>query len=147
MALAEIFYILTIFFPLAYFYSDTHTYRLYVYEIRNMVPDGEDIFSMFATVPLILLLGASIFLTVWSVINYKKRLFQVKINKINILFTIFLIGGIFFFYPGLIEREVGTGADFTTGVYFPLVSLLLLIIANRFIMKDEKLIRSMDRLR
>lgn len=147
MAVAEIFFILTAFFPLAYFYSDTSTYRLYLYEIRNMVPVTGNLFSRYATLPLILLCAAGVFLTVWAMVNYRNRLFQVKINKINILFTIFLVGGIFFFYPAFIEREINTSAEFTTGAYFPLLSLLLLILANRFIMKDEKLVRSMDRLR
>jgi len=151
LAVAEMLFLLTVFFPLALFYSDNieynYTYRLYIYGIRNMVPGTENLFSSFATIPLILLLAASLFFTVWSIANYKNRLFQIKINKINLLTTIFLIVGIFFYYPGLIERTIHVPSEFGTVAYLPLASLLLIIVANRFIQKDEKLVRSADRLR
>jgi len=48
-----------------------------------------------------------------------------------------------------LESLTMTDADYIRepGIYLPIVSVVFLVLANRFIMKDEKLIRSADRLR
>jgi hypothetical protein len=71
---------------------------------------------------------------------------QIKLNKFSILLNVFLIAGVFLNYPKLFA-EVPIDIGLETGAYFPLVSLVLIVVANRFILKDEKLVRSMDRLR
>ena len=85
-------------------------------------------------------------LIVYSIFRYKQRLHQLKLVKITIFLNIILVTGIFLNYPKLFtsaqhSMEIGTGA------YFPLISLIMLVIANRYILKDEKLVRSADRLR
>ena len=63
--------------------------------------------------------------------------------------NVMLIGLIFFVFSPLIGRTLNATVDYSAdaGIYFPLVALLMLILANRSIMKDEKLVRSADRLR
>jgi hypothetical protein len=38
-------------------------------------------------------------------------------------------------------------SEFEIGAYIPIINLLFLFLANRSILKDEKLVRSVDRLR
>jgi len=56
---------------------------------------------------------------------------------------------IFFYYVPELEAITETNADYISepGIYLSIVSVIFLILANRFIRKDEKLIRSADRLR
>ena len=56
---------------------------------------------------------------------------------------------VFFYYIPTIEKEIVLQADYVSakGMFFPLASLIFIILAQRGIIKDEKLIRSMDRIR
>ncbi len=85
-------------------------------------------------------------LIVYSISRYKQRLHQLKLVKICIFLNIILVAGDIpelskAIYRAQIRMEIGSGA------YFPLISLVLLVVANRYILKDEKLVRSADRLR
>ena len=84
-----------------------------------------------------------------SIFLYKDRITQMKIVRIAILLQIILIALIFFVYAKIIETNLAASPDYLdeTGIYFTLISLVFLILANRSIMKDEKLVRSADRLR
>ncbi|MCD4746254.1 MAG: DUF4293 domain-containing protein [Bacteroidales bacterium] len=139
--------IVMFFFSIASFYSDFYCFKLYVIKLKNMVPDSEIIFSSFFTIPLIIVVLLIAVLAMITIFLYKNRQLQIKINKLNILINIILIVGIFFGYPEIIERKIETGPSFEIGAYFPLISLVFLVLANRSIIKDEKLIKSADRLR
>lgn len=137
------------FFPLAGIYSPIHTYQFYVYELRNMVPGENSMFSFMTTLPLLLsnILVATLSLT--AVFLYKNRATQAKIVRFAIFIDVILIALIFFIYANIIEKNLGASPDYLdeAGIYFPLIALIFLILANRFIVKDERLVRSADRLR
>jgi len=137
------------FYPLAGIYSSLSTYKFYVYGLKNMVPGEASLFSFMTTFPLLLLnilIGA---LSMICIFLYKNRILQAKLGRLAILLDIVLIALVFFVYASIIERNLLASPDYLdeAGIYFPLISLIFLILANRFIMKDEKLIRSVDRLR
>jgi hypothetical protein len=137
------------FFPLAGIYSNTTAYKFFVYGLINMVPGEVSVFSFMTTFPLLLLnilVGA---FSLVSIFLYKKRVLQAKIVRIAILSVIILIALVFFVYAKIIETNLMASPDYIdeSGIYFPLISLVFLILANRSIMKDEKLVRSADRLR
>ena len=137
------------FFPLAGIYSNTAAYKFYIYELKNMVPGEASLFSFMTTFPLLLLnilVGA---FSIAAVFLYKNRVLQAKIVRVAILSDIILIALVFFVYAKIIETKLLASPDYLdeTGIYFPLISLIFLILANRSIMKDEKLVRSVDRLR
>lgn len=137
------------FFPMAGIYSNTAAYKFYVYELKNMVPGEVSIFSFMTTFPLLLIniLVAAISLS--CIFLYKNRVLQAKLVRFAILAEIILIVLIFFVYAQIIEKNLLASPDYLeeAGIYFPLISLVFLILANRSIMKDEKLVRSVDRLR
>jgi len=137
------------FFPLAGIYSDTATYKFYVYELKNMVPGEVSLFSFMTTFPLLLLNILVAALSIGSIFLYKNRISQAKIVRLAILLDIVLIALIFFVYAKIVETNLLASPDYLdeAGIYFPLISLIFLILANRSILKDEKLVRSIDRLR
>ncbi|MBN3036622.1 MAG: DUF4293 domain-containing protein [Bacteroidales bacterium] len=140
--------IMIFFFPIASFLSELHYFKLYIYELRNMVPsDTTVIFRSWIAWPILLVTVISMILIVVTILNSRKRLSQLKVNKINILLVVFLVAGIFFGYPELIGKEIQAEPVFGAGAWFPLIVLVSLVLANRFILKDERLVRSVDRLR
>jgi hypothetical protein len=72
-----------------------------------------------------------------------------RLLRIAFLFMLIFIALIFFYYVPAIEKQLSTIADYKTevGIYLPFIALILIIGADRYIQKDEKLIRSADRLR
>jgi hypothetical protein len=137
------------FFPIAGIYSTTATYKFYVYGFKNMVPGEASIFTFMTTLPLLLLNILVAVLALVCIFLYKNRISQAKVVRMAILLNIILIALVFFVYAGIIEKNLATSPDYLeeAGIYFPLISLIFMILANRSIMKDEKLVRSVDRLR
>jgi hypothetical protein len=84
-----------------------------------------------------------------TIFYYKRRMLQVRLIRFVFLVEIIFIALIFFYYIPTIEETLNATADYMgiVGIYLPLGSLLLLILANRFIMRDEKLVRAANRLR
>jgi hypothetical protein len=80
-----------------------------------------------------------------SMFLYKKRILQMRFNIFNSILLVALQGFIVYY---LIK---GTGKDtgfvFTVQSIFPVISLILSILAIRNIIKDELLIKSLNRLR
>ena len=72
-----------------------------------------------------------------------------RLVRIGIFLEIIFIGLIFFVYANIIDKNFSVKPDYLGeyGIYFPLATLVFLILANQFIGKDEKLVRSIDRLR
>jgi hypothetical protein len=137
------------FFPFAGVYSDIHTYKLWIYDFKNMVPGEEPAFSFTTVLPLLLLNIITVAMALVSVFLYKNRMSQLRFVRIGIFTDIVLIGLIFFVYARIVENKLGATPDYLgeAGIYFPLITLIFLILANRFILKDERLVRSVDRLR
>ena len=137
------------FFPLAGIYSPTVAYKFYIYELKNMVPGEPSLFSFMTTFPLLLLNILVAAITAGSIFLYKNRVKQMKFVRLAILLEIVLIALVFFIYAKIIETNLMASPDYLdeAGIYFPLISLIFLILANRSIIKDEKLVRSIDRLR
>lgn len=88
---------------------------------------------------------ASALLSLLSIFLYKNRKLQINLNWLNILLNILLIGYLVYVLlnlsGGLSNPEKGIG---TLGAF---ISIGLLLIANRYIKKDEELVKSIDRFR
>jgi peptidoglycan/LPS O-acetylase OafA/YrhL len=97
---------------------------------------------------LIALAGFAILMALISIFLYKNRSLQVKIGWLLIVLGLLIpiVAYLLFInYSGLMSEDL----QYTdrVGMYLPLAAILFAIIANRYIRKDEKLVRSMDRLR
>ncbi|MFT4741547.1 MAG: hypothetical protein ACJAT1_000523 [Marivirga sp.] len=87
-------------------------------------------------------------LALFSIGFYKKRIRQMLFSSINT----FLIGGTLVlsaWWASSAETTVLTneGGGYQFGLFLPALALFFNVLALRFIRKDERLVRSMDRLR
>jgi len=148
LVLAVISGALIFYFPIADYYHELYgNYKLYVTGLQCMDPDPKISTSIWFTAPLYLITGASVLLGVITVFLYKNRITQLRLVAFNILLNIVLVVLLFIFYSGKIEELTQITPSYQIGVFLPLVSLVFLIVANRFIRKDVALIKSTDRLR
>jgi len=83
-----------------------------------------------------------------EIFKYKNRLTQIKLGALNsLLMSAFL--GIALYLTFQSEKIVAPGnqGDYELGLFLPCIALILNVLANRFIRKDERLVRSVDRIR
>ena len=136
-------------FPLAQFFAENGAYVFSVTGLKNMVPGEPPAFNVMLFLPLVIFTAGIALLDLFTIFQYKKRGFQVKLTNIAVLATIALIMGIFFLYIPMIEKKINIIPDYRKafGIYLPLVALVFQVMANRAIKRDDKLVRSADRLR
>jgi len=93
-----------------------------------------------------ILLGLSTMLTIVSIMSYKKRQNQFVMGRLNIILNLILLG--LFVYRSLnLSGETATVSEKGIGMFLPIVAIVLLVLANKAIKKDEDLVKSVDRLR
>ncbi len=143
--LASVAMALMFFFPLANFFSENYSIQLWVTGIIKHTEFSDNV--NISPLPLLIIVPFVALLSFATIFLYKKRKIQLKLIKFNLLLNIILIALYFFYYINSIEEITFANADYLTGSFFPLISLLFFILAFRAIRKDEKLVRSADRLR
>ncbi len=94
-----------------------------------------------------LLAIASATLAFIEITKFKNRLTQMKIGALNSLFLAATIGSSFYFATQLMKGLANGGGQYGLGMWLPGVAVLCNLLANRFIRKDEKLVRDSDRIR
>ena len=107
--------------------------------------DGKDFYFMqnqFFTV----LLGLSTTLSIISIISFKKRQNQFVMGRLNMILNLILLG-LFVYYSLNVSGEAATVSEKGIGMFLPIVTIVLLVLANKAIKKDEDLVKSVDRLR
>lgn len=96
--------------------------------------------------PVYAFLGALVGgILVANVFNYKKRKLQVVINRIALVMVLGTAGFMVWEYVSLIASQLALSPSF--GLVLPLVVIVLIVLANRGITKDEERVRSADRFR
>ncbi len=142
-------------FPLWEKDNDTHSKKisLDVYYLRNYVSESTEIVSweeeQIQPVYYIAgIAGLAALLALYSLFRYDNRKLQMKLGALNaLLIMIDVVLVVYLIYTG--EKEMGQSSKgaFHVGFYLPLAALIFNSLANRFIRKDEKLVRSVDRIR
>ncbi len=89
-------------------------------------------------------LGSAI-LSLISIFNYKNRKFQFVLGRLNIILNFILLG--IFVYLLLMPPGESHISEKGVGIFIPILSIVLLVLANKAIKKDEDLVKSVDRLR
>jgi len=94
----------------------------------------------------VILFGLSTTLSLLSIISYKKRQNQFVLGRLNIILNLILLG--LFVYRSLnLSGETPAVSEKGIGMFLPIVAIVLLVLANKAIRKDEDLVKSADRLR
>jgi hypothetical protein len=95
-----------------------------------------------STIPLMIAVVLLAIAALVTIFLYKKRLLQIKITAIVLLAHMGLVVALF--YSG---GKIGVNPAYDAGMYIALIPLVFLVLANRAIRRDEKMVRSTDRLR
>jgi Domain of unknown function (DUF4293) len=94
----------------------------------------------------VILFGLSTTLSLLGILSYTKRQNQFVIGRLNMILNLILLG--LFVYRSLnISGETPAVSEKGIGMFLPIVAIVLLVLANKAIKKDEDLVKSVDRLR
>jgi hypothetical protein len=106
--------------------------------------EGKFVFAADNILFLSLFLGSTL-LSLVSIFMYTNRKLQFVLGRLNIILNFFLLG--FFVYQSLKVSGETAVSEKGIGMLLPIVSIVLLALANKAIKKDEDLVKSVDRLR
>ena len=106
--------------------------------------DGVDVYAFNEVLSLSLFISSAL-LSLISIFMFKKRKFQFVLGRLNIILNFFLLG--FFVYQSLRISGETAVSEKGIGMLLPIISIVLLALANKAIKKDEDLVKSVDRLR
>ncbi len=161
LLLAGMLMMVTFFVPLASFIGESNSYVLYIYQVVSMVPGMETGLSPYFILPLLTIVSLLVLFSFVTIFLYKKRRSQLLLVRFMLLLVLVYFGLYFFHYMDVLENMSGGYASYEYGIsipgsliqiptvvfIIPLVTALLLFMASRGILNDEKLVNSMDRLR
>jgi len=106
--------------------------------------DGRWVYAQHDMVILSLFLGSAL-LSLVTIFRYKNRKAQFMLGRLNIILNFFLLG--FFVYRSLNVSGETVVSEKGIGMFLPIFSIVVLVLANKAIKKDEDLVKSVDRLR
>ncbi|MDD4215531.1 MAG: DUF4293 domain-containing protein [Bacteroidales bacterium] len=151
LLLAVAAYVLLFFFPFAEYRTDD---MVYTFSLLGITGGNSN-----STIPLMIavcVLAITCFVTIFL---YKKRLIQIKITAITLLAHIGFIAALFYSAETVIAHSISKTMtetlsatteiipEYKAGMYIALLPVVFLVLAHRFIRKDEKMVRAADRLR
>jgi len=100
--------------------------------------------------PYILAIGSVlvIIVTIYSIFQYKNRLTQIKLGALIALLVMITVGfSVYILLKNEMNFNEGMKGNYKIGFFIPLAALIFNSLANRFIRRDEKLVKSVDRIR
>jgi len=130
-------------------YSDGKYYSLDAINVTHH--DEHNISEMMKTWPVTILSVIVQLLSIVCIFKYQHRPMQLKLCKINALLLLVLIVAVFFYsekgQSTLDDMGIESVVQYKFGTYLPIIAVVLTHLANLAILKDEKLVRSADRIR
>lgn len=125
-------------------------FRGYEIILRNQINQYTTFYSLTTSLLAYLIIPS----TLWNIFLFKNRKLQIKLNLFNILLcivqTIIIItsltsGELLSEFQS--QNKIIYDSNLSAGCLLPLITIAFLLLANKYIKKDEELIRSADRLR
>ena len=113
------------------------TTKTHLLNRENLIFDQHIVISALFLV-LIILATITIFL-------FKKRKLQFVLGRLQIILNFILLGVFVYGLTSLSGEHQVSKKDIE--VFFPLISIVLIVLANKAIKRDEDLVKSVDRLR
>jgi hypothetical protein len=142
MLLSSIIMVVCICSPVGRFLADGRPVAV-MFNLWLLMPQGA---HMFAPWPLFAILLLSITTNIFTAFLYKKRMLQVRL----LIFSCLLIVGYALAFVALfftLQNRLNADCQISWPLSLPIVSLILNVLSIKFILKDEHLVRSLDRLR
>jgi len=119
------------------FWADSNDKLVY---LNSMLQTGEVFFMI---IPVIFMVSA--LMAVLTLISFKNRTKQIIYNRVNIVINFLLLGIVVYHQLNLPGETMVSEKGI--GVFIPLLVIVFLALANKAIIKDDKLVKSVDRLR
>ncbi len=94
-------------------------------------------------IPILFLVSA--ILSFVAIFIFKNRKLQFVIGRVTILVNLILLG--LLIYVSLTLPGEASVSEKGIGMFIPILAILLVVLANKAIKKDEDLVKSVDRLR
>jgi hypothetical protein len=123
---------------------------IFVFNLWNTIKEKifvVDLFSReaitFKVIPFMFI--ASSILSLIAIFLFNNRKLQFVIGRIIILINLFLLG--LLVYLSLTLSGETSVSEKGIGMFLPILVILLIVLANKAIKKDENLVKSVDRLR
>jgi glucan phosphoethanolaminetransferase (alkaline phosphatase superfamily) len=134
-----------IFFPIWEVKTETTRLTLYPLYYRAQLGDAiSEIYFPYCVTAILALAAATIALI--EIQKFENRLLQMKLGALNSLFISGCgFAAVFFFIK--LQKAAQAQGNLGLALYLPFAALLLNSVANRFIRKDEKLVKDSERLR
>ena len=148
LAVAGIAIALAFFFPVITFINEAQGgVEVYLKGIRDNSAPALGL-SNTMLLPLQIMAALTAILAFSAIFLYRNRRSQMKFVRLGIVLLLVIIALIFFYYANVMSKITSTTPEFNhAGTYLLLVSLVMFVLANRGIMKDERLVKAADRLR
>lgn len=142
-----VFAILFAVLPIAYFPAELADIPLRLSNFYLFFNTMQDLTGEWMGIAIFVFLILALLITVYTTFQYKNRLHQIKMGKLNIFVHIAMILVTFFFLDNIRNQVNDAGFSYGAGIFFPIISLILILLANKAIRRDEELVRSADRIR
>ena len=97
----------------------------------------------FKLIPVMFIISA--IMSLITIFLFKKRQLQFVLGRVIILINLFLLG--LLIYLSLTLSGETSVSEKGIGMFLPILAILLVVLANKAIKKDEDLVKSADRLR
>ncbi len=118
------------------------------YHLNKMDSDKWDLVVNQQVFYLIGLSAIVCLIALYAIFQFNNRILQIKLGAINaFLMMAYIATATYFIYQGENKMELEIRGIFKPGYFIPLGGMMLNSMANRFIKKDENLVRSVDRIR
>jgi len=136
----------TLFFPIWVHETIGQSHKLFAFHYSITGQSGEMITSEYLPYCLTAILAiAAITISIIEITRYRDRVLQMKLGALNSLILAGAIAAAFIFSNQLTKEF--QGGQFGLGLWLPGIAVLGNLLANRFIRRDEKLVRDSNRLR
>ena len=138
--------IAAILFPIWVHEAIGQTHKLFAFHYSITGQSGEMITTRYFPYSVTAILAiASITISVIEIGKFKDRVLQMKLGALN---SLLLAGTILsaFIFSNQLTKEF-EGGKLGLGLWLPGIAVLCNLLANRFIRRDEKLVRDSNRLR
>jgi hypothetical protein len=123
---------------------------IFVFNLWNTIKEKIFVVDLFSKegitlklIPFMFIISA--ILSIATIFLYQNRKLQFVIGRIIILINLFLLGLLIYLSLNL-SGETAV-SEKGIGMFLPILAILLVVLANKAIKKDEDLVKSVDRLR
>jgi hypothetical protein len=107
---------------------------------------GTNNFYFMSNIVYAIFFGLSTTLALLSILTYQKRQQQFVMNRLNMILNLILLG-LFVYRTLSVSGDAAAVSEKGIGMFLPIFSIVMLVLANKAIKKDEDLVKSVDRLR